>query len=178
MADIIGKVLITEEEISDKAKELGKIISDEYAGEELIVIGTLKGSVMWMCELIKYIDPRVDVSFEFIKASSYGSSTTSAGVVKFKMDTDANLYNKNVLIVEDIVDTGLTLTKVIEKLKERGPKSIKVCTMLNKMARRSTDFTADFIGFEVDDLFIVGYGLDYDEKYRNLPYVSYLEGDM
>lgn len=176
MSKTVGKVLITEEEITAKAKELGKIISDDYEGQELVVIGTLKGSVMWMCELIKYID--VDMNIDFIKASSYGSSTTSSGVVKFKMDTEANLYNKNILIVEDIVDTGLTLTRVIEKLKERGPKSIKVCTMLNKMARRCVDFQADYIGYEVEDLFIVGYGLDYDEKYRDLPYISYLEGDM
>lgn len=176
MTKTVGKVLFTEEEISNKAKEMGRIISADYEGEELVVIGTLKGSVMWMCELIKYID--VDMTIDFIKASSYGSSTTSSGIVKFKMDTELNLYNKNILLVEDIVDTGITLTHVIEKLKERGPKSIKVCTMLNKMARRSTPFKADYIGYEVEDLFIVGYGLDYDEKYRDLPYISYLDGDM
>jgi len=171
----IGTVLITEEEIRNKAKELGAQISKDYEGQELIVVGTLKGSVMWMCELLKFLD--LDTQIDFVKASSYGSNTTSSGVVKISLDVETNLYNKNVLVVEDIIDTGKTLTYLTAKLKERHPKSIRVCTMLDKPSRRTTDFKADYIGFTVEDLFIIGYGLDYDQKYRNLPYISYLQGD-
>ena len=170
---IFGKILYTEEQIRERAKELAKQISTDFEGEELIVIGTLKGSVLWMCDLLKELT--IDTSIDFIKASSYGSSTTSSGVVKIKMDTDMNLYQKNVLIIEDIVDTGTTLTFLLEKLKERNPKTIKVFTMLDKPSRRTTGFVADYIGFTVDDLFIIGYGLDFDQKYRGLPYISYLQ---
>jgi len=159
--------------IMTPTRELAKQISTDFEGEELIVIGTLKGSVLWMCDLLKELT--IDTSIDFIKASSYGSSTTSSGVVKIKMDTDMNLYQKNVLIIEDIVDTGTTLTFLLEKLKERNPKTIKVCTMLDKPSRRTTGFVADYIGFTVDDLFIIGYGLDFDQKYRGLPYISYLQ---
>ena len=166
---IFGKILYTEEQIRERAKELAKQISTDFEGEELIVIGTLKGSVLWMCDLLKELT--IDTSIDFIKASSYGSSTTSSGVVKINMDTDM----KNVLVIEDIVDTGTTLTFLLEKLKERNPKTIKVCTMLDKPSRRTTGFVADYIGFTVDDLFIIGYGLDFDQKYRGLPYISYLQ---
>lgn len=171
--DTIGEVLFTQEDITKRAKELAAKISKDFKGEELIVIGTLKGSVMWMCDLLKYLS--VDTTIDFIKASSYGSSTSSSGFVTIKMDTDMNLYNKNVLIVEDIVDTGTTLKFLLAKLEERGPKTIRVCTMLDKPSRRTTGYQADYIGFTVEDLFIIGYGLDYDQKYRNLPYVSYLQ---
>lgn len=170
---IFGEILFNEEQIRNRAKELADQITKDYEGEELIVIGTLKGSVLWMCDLLKSIN--LDTSIDFIKASSYGSSMSSSGVVKIKMDTDMNLYQKNVLIVEDIVDTGRTLTRVVEKLKERNPKSLKVCTMLDKPSRRTTDFEADYIGFKVEDLFVIGYGLDFDQKYRGLPYISYLQ---
>ena len=158
---IFGKVLYTEEQIRERAKELAERISNDFEGEELIVIGTLKGPILWMCDLLKEL--KLD------------TSTTSSGVVKIKMDTDMNLYRKNILIIEDIVDTGTTLTFLIEKLKERNPKTIKVCTMLDKPSRRTTGFVADYIGFTVDDLFIIGYGLDFDQKYRGLPYISYLQ---
>lgn len=170
---IFGKILYTEEQIRARAKELAEQISKDFEDEEVIVIGTLKGSVPWMCDILKELT--IDTSIDFIKASSYGSSTTSSGVVKIKMDTDMNLYQKNVLIIEDIVDTGTTLTFLLEKLKERNPKTIKVCTMLDKPSRRTTGFEADYIGFAVDDLFIIGYGLDFDQKYRGLPYISYLQ---
>ena len=119
----------------------------------------------------------LDTVIDFVKASSYGSSTTTSGVVKISMDTELNLYNKNVLVVEDIVDTGTTLKYLLEKLNERHPKTLKVCTMLDKPSRRTADFHADYIGFQVEDLFIIGYGLDYDQKYRNLPYISYLQNE-
>ena len=157
---VIGKILFTEAEIRKRAEELGEEISNEFKGEELVVIGTLKGSIPWMCDLMKCLD-----------------LDTTSGVVKISMDTELNLYNKNVLVVEDIVDTGTTLKYLLEKLNERHPKTLKVCTMLDKPSRRTADFHADYIGFQVEDLFIIGYGLDYDQKYRNLPYISYLQNE-
>lgn len=171
--DTIGKILYTDKELQKRAKELGKQISKDYENEEIILLGTLKGAVMWMSELMKNIS--VDVKIDFVSASSYGSSTTSSGVVKIKKDIGMDIYNKHVIIVEDIVDTGTTLKFLKGYLGDRNPKSIKVCTMLDKPSRRKNDLTADYVGFEVDDLFVIGYGLDYDQKYRNLPYISYLE---
>lgn len=169
----IGNILFTEEQIRERAKEIGAQITEDYAGEQVVVLGTLKGSMPWMAELIKHIE--LDCILDFIIASSYGSSTISSGVVKFSLEPKENLYNKNVIVVEDIIDTGNTLSYVKKKLEERHPKSIKICSMLNKKARRVADIEGDYIGFEVDDLFVVGYGLDYDQKYRNLPYISYLD---
>lgn len=171
--DTIGKILYTDKELQKRAKELGKKISKDYENEEIILLGTLKGAVVWMSELMKHIS--LDVKIDFISASSYGSSTTSSGVVKIKKDIGMDIYNRHVLIVEDIVDTGTTLKFLKEYLEDRNPKSVKVCTMLDKPSRRKNNLTADYIGFEVEDLFVVGYGLDYDQKYRNLPYISYLE---
>lgn len=171
----VGTILYTEKEIQKRAREIGRQITMDYDGEELIVICTLKGSLIWMSDLIKNI--ALDINIDFMVASSYGSSTTSSGVVKIKLDPSTNMYNKHVLIVEDIIDSGTTLKFVLEKLKERGPKSVKVCTMLDKPSGRLNDIEADYTGFTVEDLFIVGYGLDYDQKYRNLPYISYLKGD-
>ncbi|MGI6211624.1 MAG: hypoxanthine phosphoribosyltransferase [Anaerovoracaceae bacterium] len=168
-----GKVLFTEKEIRARAKELGRQITRDYAGQELIVVGTLKGAVMWMSELIKYID--LDVKIDFIQASSYGSSSTTSGVVKIKKDISMDIYNKNVLIVEDIIDTGTTLRFMKEYLADRNPKSVAICTMLDKPSRRTKAVEAEYVGYTVEDLFVIGYGLDYDQHYRNLPYISYLE---
>lgn len=173
MAETMGRILFTEEEILKRAEELGAQISEDYAGEELIVLGTLRGAVMWMCDLLKRLT--LDTKIDFISASSYGSATQSSGVVRITRDVDMDLYKKNVLIVEDIVDTGTTLKYLKNYLGERNPKSVKICTMLDKPSRRRNDLTADYIGFEIEDLFVIGYGLDYDQKYRNLPYISYLE---
>ena len=172
---VIGKVLFTQEQIEKRAKELGAQINKDFEGEEIVLLGTLKGSIMWMAEMMKHIRP--DVEIDFIKASSYGSSTMSSGVVKISYEPTTNLYGKNVIIIEDIVDTGNTLRALIDKLKEHGPKSVSVCTLLNKEARRTHDFEPEYKGFEVDDLFIVGYGLDYDQKLRGLPYVGYLTAE-
>ncbi|MBE6042414.1 MAG: hypoxanthine phosphoribosyltransferase [Clostridiales bacterium] len=171
----IGKILFTQEEITRRAKEIAKQIDKDYEGEELILLGTLKGSVPWLVDILKYTT--IDTSLDFISASSYGSSTTTAGVVKISYEPQTNMYNKNVLVVEDIVDTGTTLKYLMAKLEERGPKSVKVCTMLNKESRRTEDFHADYVGFEVEDLFVIGYGLDFDQRFRGLPYISYLEED-
>ncbi|MBQ0005241.1 MAG: hypoxanthine phosphoribosyltransferase [Clostridiales bacterium] len=168
----IGSVLITEEQIRQRAKEIGEQITKDFEGEKVIIIGTLKGSVPWMAELIKHID--LDCVLDFMIASSYGSSTVSSGVVKFSLEPKENLYNQNVIIVEDIIDTGNTLSYILKKFEERGPKCIKICTMLNKESRRVADIHGDYVGFEVEDLFVIGYGLDFDQKFRNLPYVSYL----
>lgn len=171
--DVIGKILFSEKDIQKRARELGKQISKDYAGEELIVLGTLKGAVMWMSDVLKNLN--LDVKIDFVSASSYGSSTTSSGVVKITKDVTMDIYNKNVLIIEDIVDTGTTLKYLKEYLSDRNPKSVRICTMLDKPSRRKQKLEAEYVGFEVEDLFIVGYGLDYDQKYRNLPYISYLE---
>ena len=172
--DIIGKILITQEELWQRAQELGQEISEDYEGEELILIGTLKGAVPWMADLMKNIT--LDTQIDFVSASSYGSSTESSGKVLLKKDISLNLKDKQVLIIEDIIDTGNTLKVLKEYFLSMGPKSVKVCTLLDKPARRTADVKADYVGFVVEDLFIVGYGLDYDQKYRNLPYISYLEG--
>ena len=175
MAEKIGKILFTEEDISKRAKEIAAQIDKDYEGEEVILLMTLKGSILWVGDIMKNVT--VDTKLDFISASSYGASKSSSGVVKIKFDPEINMYNANVIVIEDIVDTGNTLKYVVAKLKERGPKSIRICTMLNKEARRTTDLHADYVGFEIDDLFVIGYGLDFDQKYRDLPYISYLEED-
>ena len=167
------KVLISKEDIEAKAAEIGAQIDKDYEGEPLYLICTLRGGVMWMSELMKNITS--DAEIDFIQASSYGSGTTSSGVVKIKKDLEGEIYNKNVIIVEDIVDTGSTLKRLIEYLADRNPKSIKICSLLDKPSRRVADITADYIGFEIENLFVVGFGLDYDQRYRNLPYVGYIE---
>ena len=169
----IGKILFTEEQIRERAKVLGAQITEDYGGEELILIGTLKGAVLWLADLMKCID--LDTQIDFITASSYGERTSTSGIVKITKDVELDLTDKNVLIVEDIVDSGITLSRLIAYLKERNAKTVKICTLLDKPSRRVTEVNPDYIGFEVEDLFIIGYGLDYNQKYRNLPYISYLE---
>lgn len=171
--ETVGNVLFTEQQILDKANELGEKITKDYEGEELIVVGALKGAVMWMSELIKRID--LDVKIDFVSVSSYGSGKTSSGFVTVKKDIGMDIYDKNVIIIEDIIDTGTTLKFLKERLEKRSPKSVRICTMLDKPSNRNVELKADYVGFTVDDLFIVGYGLDYDQKYRNLPYISYLQ---
>ncbi len=169
----IGKILYTQEDITRRAKEIAKQIDKDYEGEDVILLGTLKGSVPWLVDIMKYTT--IDTRLDFITASSYGSSTTSSGVVKITYEPVINMYNKHVLVIEDIIDTGNTLKYLTNKLAERGPKSVKICTMLNKESRRVADLHADYVGFEVEDLFVIGYGLDYDQRYRGLPYISYLD---
>ncbi|MDD7347320.1 MAG: hypoxanthine phosphoribosyltransferase [Clostridiales bacterium] len=171
---IKGKILFTQEQIWERAKEMGDEISKDYEGEELIVIGTLKGAIIWMSDILKNLT--LDTKIDFISASSYGSGTTSSGVVKITKDIHMDLFNRNVLIIEDIIDTGTTLKFLKDYIAERNPKSVKICTLLDKPSRRKADVQGDYIGFTVDDLFVIGYGLDYDQKFRNLPYISYLEG--
>ena len=169
------KMLIPEEEVNARIEELGKKISEEYAGKQVHLVCVLKGGVFFMCELAKRIT--VPVSMDFMCVSSYGSETKSSGVVKIVKDLDEPLENKDVLIVEDIIDSGRTLSYLIEILKKRGPSSLKVCTLLDKPERRVVDVDVDYTCFNIPDEFVIGYGLDYDQRYRNLPFIGVVEFD-
>lgn len=169
------RVLLPEEEVDKRIKEIGEQISKDYAGKAVHLVCVLKGGSFFMCELAKRIT--VPVSFDFMSVSSYGSETKSSGVVKIVKDLDEPLDGKEVIIVEDIVDSGRTLSYLIEILEKRGPKSISICTLLDKPERRVADVKVDYTGFAIPDEFVVGYGLDYDQKYRNLPYIGVVEFD-
>ena len=169
------RVLIDEEAVEAKIAELGKKISEDYAGKEVHLICVLKGGVFFMCELAKRIS--VPVSMDFMSVSSYGNDTKSSGVVKIIKDLDEPIEGKDVLVVEDIIDSGRTLSYLMENLKTRNPKSLKLCTLLDKPDRRVCDVHVDYVGFEIPDEFVVGYGLDYDQHYRNLPYIGFVEVD-
>lgn len=162
--------MISAEEISKKVDELAERINRDYEGQSIIIIGVLKGSFMFLSDLVKRITLPAEVYF--IEASSYGSGTQTTGVVKISKDVDRDLTGENVIIVEDIIDTGITMDKVMELLRARGAKSVKLCACLSKPDRRKVDIKIDYLGFEVPDEFVIGYGLDVDEKYRNLPYIG------
>ncbi|WMJ80268.1 hypoxanthine phosphoribosyltransferase [Clostridium sp. MB40-C1] len=172
----IERVLISEEQINQKTNELGKEISEKYDGEDLILIGVLKGSVPFMAELMKNIT--IPCKMDFMAVSSYGNSTESSGVVRILKDLDFEIENKNVLIVEDIVDSGITLKYLMNYLKAKKPKSIEIACLLNKPERREVDIDVKYLGFNVPNYFLVGYGLDYAEKYRNLPYIGILKEEV
>lgn len=167
------KVMFSEQEVNAKIREIGKRISEDYAGKQVHLVCVLKGGSFFMCELAKRIT--VPVSLDFMSVSSYGNETKSSGVVKIVKDLDEPLVGKNVIIVEDIVDSGRTLSYLMEMLKDRKPASLKLCTLLDKPERRVVDVDVDYTGFQIPDEFVVGYGLDYDQKYRNLPYIGYVE---
>ena len=169
------KIMLSEQEVDEKIQEIGKKISEEYAGKQVHLVCVLKGGVFFMCELAKRIT--VPVSMDFMCVSSYGSETKSSGVVKIVKDLDEPLDHKDVLIVEDIIDSGRTLSYLIEMLKKREPESIRVCTLLDKPERRVVDVNVDYTCFEIPDEFVIGYGLDYDQRYRNLPYIGVVEFD-
>lgn len=176
MTEDIKEILFSEEKIIEKVKELGEIISRDYKGKDLIVVGVLKGSVLFAADLIKNIT--VPCEIDFMAVSSYGNSTESSGVVRILKDLDHSIEGKDILIVEDIVDSGITLSYLSKYLKARKANSIEIVTLLNKPARRTTDIHVKYIGFEVPDEFIVGYGIDYAEKYRNLPYIGVLKPEV
>ena len=167
------EVLITEKEISDRINETAAKINADYAGKSIHLISVLKGGVFFTCELAKRLT--VPVTIDFMSVSSYGSGTSSSGVVKIVKDLDEPVEGKNVLVCEDIVDSGRTLSYLMELLKQRNPASLKLCTLLDKPDRRVTDISADYCAFVVPDKFIVGYGLDYDQRYRNLPFIGVIE---
>lgn len=176
MEDVIKQVLVSEEEIAKKVEELAKKISEDYKGKDLLLIGILKGSVIFMSALAQKIE--FPVQMDFMAVSSYGKSSTSTGEVRINKDLDFSVEDRNLLIIEDIIDTGYTLGYLIDNLKKRGAKSIKVCTLLDKPDRRKVDINVDYLGFVIPDEFIVGYGLDYAEQYRNLPYVAALKEEV
>ena len=169
------RVLLTEEEVDKKIQEIGEQISRDYAGEQVHLVCVLRGGAFFMCELAKIIT--IPVSLDFMSVSSYGGDTKSSGVVKIVKDLDDSLAGKNVIVVEDIVDSGRTLSYLLEMLQDRGPKSMRLCTLLDKPERRVVDVKVDYTGFKIPDEFVVGYGLDYDQKYRNLPYIGVVEFD-
>ena len=170
MAKEIVNVMISEEEVEKKICEVAKLISEEYKGKTLHLICVLKGGVFFMCELAKRLT--IPVTMDFMAVSSYGAGTQSSGTVKMIKDLDESIEGRDVLVVEDIIDSGRTLNNLLELLKTRGPKSLKLCTFLDKPDRRVMDVPVDYTCFKIPDVFVVGYGLDYDQKYRNLPYVG------
>ena len=176
MNDDILRVLYSEEELEAKCAELGAQISKDYEGKNLLLVSVLKGAVVFMTDLMRHIT--VPCSIDFMVVSSYGSGVKTSGVVKIVKDLDADLAGKDLLIVEDILDTGVTLSNLVPMLKMRNPNSVKICTILDKPSRRKADIQPDYEGFQVPDEFVVGYGLDYDEKYRNLPYVGVLNPEV
>ncbi len=172
MAELI-RVLLTEDEVDKRIQEIGDQISRDYAGKQVHLVCVLKGGSFFLCELAKRIT--VPVSLDFMSVSSYGQDTKSSGVVKIVKDLDESLQDKDVIVVEDIVDSGRTLSYLLEMLSDRKPASLRLCTLLDKPERRVVDVKVDYIGFKIPDEFAVGYRLDYDEKYRNLPYIGVLE---
>jgi len=173
MEKYIEKVLISEEQIKTKVAELGEKISRDYQGKDLLVICILKGAMIFMADLIREL--KMPLNIDTMVVSSYGSSTASSGVVRILKDLDESVENRNLLIVEDIIDTGLTLKYLLDNIKSRAPQSVKICCFLNKPGRRKVDIVPDYEGYSIPDEFVVGYGLDYDEKYRNLPYIAVLD---
>lgn len=173
MNENIKEVLVTREALKEKVIELGRKISNDYNGKELVLIGVLKGGVVFLSDLMREITIPVDI--DFISVSSYGDSTKSSGVVRIIKDIDIDISEKHVLIVEDLVDTGLTLSYLKDLFKRRGPKDVKVCTALDKPSRREIEIDIEYAGITIPDEFVVGYGLDYRGKYRNLPDVCVLK---
>ena len=172
----IAEVLIGTEELQAKVAELGRQISEDYRGRTPLLICLLRGAVVFLSDLIRAID--VPLEMDFMAISSYGASTESSGVVRLVMDLKSNITGRNVLIVEDIVDTGRTLAYILDNLQTRRPASIKVCALLSKPSRREVQVKLDYLGFEIPDAFVVGYGLDYAEGYRNLPFIGVLKPEL
>jgi hypoxanthine phosphoribosyltransferase len=176
LSDDIASVLITSGEIRERIGALGHQITLDYVGREPLLVGVLKGAVVFMVDLIRAVDLALDV--DFMAISSYGSSTRSSGVVRILKDLDHAIEGRHVLVVEDIVDTGLTLRYIVENLRDRGPASVRICTLLRKPKARGTAPPIDYVGFEIPDQFVVGYGLDYAETYRNLPFIGVLRPEV
>ena len=169
------EVMLQEDVVDARIKELGEQISRDYAGESVHLICILKGSVYFTCELAKRIT--VPVTMDFMQCSSYGAETKSSGIVKIAKDLDEPIMDRNVIIIEDIIDSGRTLSHLKKLLAQRSPKSLKICTLLDKPDRRVVDVPVEYVGFQIEDKFVVGYGLDYDQQYRNLPYIGVAQFD-
>lgn len=176
MKNDVKSVLYDERAIADRVAQLARVIQSDYAGKDLLLVGVLKGANVFLCDLMRHISCPVQI--DFIAASSYGSSTESSGVVKIDKDLDYSVEGRHVLIVEDIIDTGLTLNYLVSNFRSRKSASVEVCSLLDKPSRRRVDVSVKYIGFQVPDEFIVGYGIDYAERYRNLPYVATLKPEV
>ena len=178
LADDIQEILISEEEIAARVAVLGEHISQDYAGKELVLVGVLKGAAIFLSDLVRRIS--IPLSYDFVAISSYGADTSSSGVVRLMKDLDESIESKHVLVVEDIIDTGWTLrmSYIVENLRSRKAASVRVCTLLDKPSRREVDVGIDYYGFIVEDKFVVGYGLDFDEYYRDLPFIGVLKEEL
>lgn len=173
MEDFVKEILFTPEQIAKRVAEMGEEISQDYGEEEVVLISVLKGAMIFTADLIRRIQS--PVILEAMIASSYGSGTESSGEVKIKLDCSTDIKDKHVIVVDDIIDTGTTLMHLCQLLQERQPKSLKSCAFLDKPSRRKVDFAADYVGYQIPDAFVIGYGLDYDGRYRDLPYVGVLK---
>jgi hypoxanthine phosphoribosyltransferase len=174
--DAVGEILIEEEPLQARIAELGSEISQEYEGRDLLLVGVLKGAVFFMADLMRELT--VPCEIDFMAISSYGAATDSSGVVRILKDLDANIAGRDVLVVEDIIDSGLTLSYLMRSLKARKPASLEICALLTKPERREIEVPVKFVGFEIPNKFVIGYGLDFAERYRNLPYVAVLHPDL
>lgn len=175
MLNDIKKTLINEHELRDKIAELGKRISDDYKGLEPVLVTVLRGGIVFLCDLIREI--RIPISLDFLSISSYAGQRQT-GVVRILKDLDENIEKKHVILIEDIIDTGLTLNYIVGMLYERKPATVKICALLDKKVRRIIDVPIDYIGFEIPDEFVVGYGMDYNQSYRNLPFIGTLKEEV
>jgi hypoxanthine phosphoribosyltransferase len=176
LIDDVAEILITAEEIQAKTAELASQISADYEGQNLLLVCILKGGMVFLADLMRHLT--IPHEIDFMAVSSYGASTESTGIVRILMDLETNIQGRNVLIVEDIIDTGRTLKYITENLKTRRPASLRICTLLNKPARRTIEIPLDYVGFEIPNKFVIGYGLDYAEIYRNLPFVGVLKAEL
>ncbi len=176
MINDLDRILISEEELDKKTAEIAKAISEDFKGKKLILIGILKGGVVFASELIKKIN--IPMEIEFMAVSSYGKESETSGVVSLKKDIETSLAGKNVIIVEDIIDSGYTMKYLKQLLADRNAESVKICSLLSKPSRRKVEIDIDYVGFSIPDEFVVGYGLDYDEMYRNLPFVGVLKREV
>jgi hypoxanthine phosphoribosyltransferase len=172
----VGEVLIDEDRLQARIRELGRELSTDYAGREVLLVGVLKGAVFFMADLMRAID--VPCEIDFMAISSYGASTDSSGVVRILKDLDINIEGRHVLVVEDIIDSGLTLSYLLRNLESRDPATLEICSLLTKPDRREIDVPVRYVGFEIPNKFVIGYGLDFAERYRNLPYVGVLHPDL
>jgi hypoxanthine phosphoribosyltransferase len=172
----VGEILIEEDALQERVAALGQELSADYAGRDLLLIGVLKGAVFFMADLMRNVTVPCEV--DFMAISSYGASTDSSGVVRILKDLDINIEGRDVLVVEDIIDSGLTLSYLMRNLEARGPASLEICALLTKPDRREMDVPVRYIGFEIPDRFVIGYGLDFAERYRNLPYVAVLSDQL
>ena len=172
----VGKVLIDEDRLQERIRELGRELSQDYAGRELLLVGVLKGAVLFMSDFARAL--QLPTQMEFMAVSSYGSATSSSGVVRILKDLDRDIQGKDILVVEDIIDSGLTLSYLLRNLESREPASLEICALLTKPDRREIDVPVRYVGFEIPNEFVIGYGLDFAERYRNLPYVGVLHPDL